>query len=82
MGFVLWLLWFAEPASGEGTAKLVLAVADSGRVVEMAEPPGERVTPPLRLAPGAPPLLALRYLDGKARHRFGDMDLVLDDANH
>ena len=34
------------------------------------------------IAPGAPPLLAFRYFEGKDRHRFGELDLVLDDAGH
>lgn len=36
----------------------------------------------LRLAPGMPPLLAFRELDGRRRGRFGGLDLVLDDAGH
>ncbi|MBM3759667.1 MAG: hypothetical protein FJW36_05415 [Acidobacteria bacterium] len=36
----------------------------------------------LRIAPGAPPLLAFRELDGRRRGRFGGLDLVLDDASH
>jgi hypothetical protein len=27
-------------------------------------------------------LLAFRYFEGKDRHRFGQLDLVLDDAGH
>jgi len=34
------------------------------------------------IAPGAPPMLAFRYLDGRRRGRFGGLDLVLDDAGH
>lgn len=36
----------------------------------------------LRIAPGMPPLLAFRELDGRRRGRFGGLDLVLDDAGH
>ncbi len=57
-------------------------VAASGRVVQIAEPPSERVAPPGPIAPGAPPLIAFRALEAKQRHRFGDLDLVLDDAGH
>ena len=35
-----------------------------------------------RITPGAPPLLSFRAFEGKSRHRFGDLDLVLDDAGH
>jgi hypothetical protein len=36
----------------------------------------------IRIAPGAPPMLTFRYLDGRRRGRFGGLDLVLDDAGH
>jgi hypothetical protein len=26
--------------------------------------------------------LSFRFFEGKQRHRFGDLDLVLDDAGH
>jgi hypothetical protein len=50
--------------------------------VEIATPPAERLAPEARIAPGAPPLLRFRVLEGRARHRFGDLDLVMDDAGH
>jgi hypothetical protein len=40
------------------------------------------VTPQMRIAPGAAPALGFRMIEGKLRHRFGDLDLVLDDAGH
>ena len=49
----------------------------------LGESNSERVAAVKRLiAPGAPPLLAFRYFEGKDRHRFGQLDLVLDDAGH
>lgn len=51
---------------------LVLGESNSDRVAA-----GPRL-----IAPGAPPLLAFRYFEGKDRHRFGQLDLVLDDAGH
>ncbi len=36
----------------------------------------------IRIAPGAPPMLAFRYLDGRKWGRFGGLELVLDDAGH
>jgi hypothetical protein len=27
-------------------------------------------------------LISFRYFDGRQRHRFGGLDLVLDDASH
>jgi hypothetical protein len=61
---------------------LLQEIALSGRVVEIAVPPSERVAIVRQIAPGAPPILAFRMLEGRARHRFGDLDLVLDDAGH
>jgi hypothetical protein len=61
---------------------LIQQVAASGRVLEIAVPPSARLAPPARIAPGAPPLLSFRFFEGKQRHRFGDLDLVIDDAGH
>lgn len=54
----------------------------SGEIVEIATSASERLVPPARIAPGAPPTLGFRLIEGKLRHRFGDLDLVLDDAGH
>jgi hypothetical protein len=48
----------------------------------LGESNSDRLAPPRLIAPGAPPLLAFRYFEGKDRHRFGQLDLVLDDAGH
>jgi len=61
---------------------LIGQIAASGQVLEIATPPAERLTASGRIAPGAPPLLGFRMIEGKLRHRFGDLDLVLDDAGH
>ena len=34
------------------------------------------------IAPGAPPALSFRYYEGKLHHRFGNAELLLDDAGH
>ncbi|MDQ2776341.1 MAG: hypothetical protein M3Y57_15715 [Acidobacteriota bacterium] len=57
-------------------------IADSGRCVTLAESPDSRVNPPPAIAPGPPPVLSFRYYEGKMHHRFGDVDLMLDDAGH
>ena len=57
-------------------------VADSGRCVTLAEKPDARVEKKPLIAPGPPPLLSFRYYEGKAHHRFGNTDLMLDDAGH
>lgn len=62
---------------------LVARVARSGRVVEAGVSSAARLADPLRdVAPGAPPLLAFRYFDGAEKHRFGKLDLMVDDAGH
>jgi len=58
------------------------AVARSGRVVEAGETRFRLADPRNQIAPGAPPLLSFRYFQGADRHRFGNSDLMLDDAGH
>jgi hypothetical protein len=57
-------------------------ISASGRVIGAGETPDQRVSAKPQIAPGAPPLLSFRYYEGKQHHRFGDVDLVLDDAGH
>jgi hypothetical protein len=47
-----------------------------------AESPSERLQPEVQVVPGMAPLLSFRYYEGRMRHRFGNVDLVLDDAGH
>lgn len=61
---------------------LVLVRECEGRVIEASETPAQRLAPAERIAPGAPPLLSFRWMDGRAKGRFGELDLVLDDAGH
>jgi hypothetical protein len=56
--------------------------AVAARVTEIATPSSARLAAPARVAPGPPPSLGFRLIEGKLRHRFGDLDLVLDDAGH
>jgi hypothetical protein len=58
--------------------ELLHEVEVSGRVVSLVPQLDEKI----RIAPGAPPILAFRYLEGRERGRFGGLDLVLDDAGH
>jgi hypothetical protein len=62
--------------------QLIARVAASTRALQVAESPSARISKPPALAPGAPPLLSFRYFEGKQRHRFGNLDLVMDDAGH
>lgn len=75
-------LFFLIFAFDDRTASVVEEIAASGRVVEIATPSSERLAPPARVAPGPPPTLGFRLIEGQLRHRFGDLDLVLDDAGH
>lgn len=61
---------------------LVREIALQNRILTLVTPVAERLTVPDPIAPGAPPLLAFRYLDGRQRGRFTGIDLVLDDAGH
>ena len=76
---VLCLLFLA---ANDDAAKLTRAVAQSGRVLEIGVTASERATPRPEIAPGEPPLVRFRYFEGQIRHRFGNLDLVTDDAGH
>jgi hypothetical protein len=54
----------------------------SGRVVGISEPPSERLSPPMLIAPGGPPVLSFRTFDAIDRGRFGNLGLMTDDAGH
>jgi hypothetical protein len=60
---------------------LIDDVAQSGRVLE-AGLFSDRLGESRQIAPGRPPLLQFRYLEGVKRHGFGSLDLVIDDAGH
>ena len=62
--------------------RLTKQVVDSGQIVEIAVSPSERLAAPPKIAPGAPPLVSFRFFDGRMRHRFSNLDLVMDDAGH
>jgi hypothetical protein len=71
-----------QNAAEASFSERVKQIAASGRVQLIGETSATRLQPTAPLAPGAPPILAFRYFDGQARHRFGDLDLVMDDAGH
>ncbi len=72
--FVMGLLLAPEP--------VVQQISDSGRCADIGETPDMRVAPLRMIAPGAPPLLSFRYYEGRMHHRFGNSELMLDDAGH
>lgn len=57
-------------------SELIQQISDSGRCADL----GEFDAGPI--APGPPPLLSFRYYEGKQHHRFGNSELMLDDAGH
>jgi hypothetical protein len=63
-------------------AVLIEMIALSGRVVNISETPSERLSPPMLIAPGRPPVLSFRYFDATDRGRFGNLGLMTDDAGH
>lgn len=68
--------------AGSRSELLVRQVALSGRVLEIGTAASERISPPHEIAPGAPPLVSFRFFEGRQRHRFSGLDLVIDDAGH
>ena len=77
--FFLLMLW---PGEQKSPAALIGEIARSGRVVEVISSKERLADPRKEIAPGAPPILAFRYFDGADRHRFGKLDLMVDDAGH
>ena len=63
-------------------AVLIDMIALSGRVVGISEPPSARLSPPMLIAPGGPPVLSFRTFDAIDRGRFGNLGLMMDDAGH
>ena len=80
--FISLLLLQIQASKPDPVKTLVLEIAASGRVSVLAESASERVSPEREIAPGAPPLLIFRYLEGRDRHRFNQLGLVIDDAGH
>jgi hypothetical protein len=75
---LVWLLWLAA----QSTTQVALSSAISARCASFGESPSARVAPSPLIAPGPPPLLSFRYYEGRLHHRYGNLDLVLDDAGH
>ncbi len=82
MHFLFLLMLSAQNGPDPELQQIIRQIAESGRVTEAGEAPDQRVATKAQVAPGAPPLLSFRYYEGKQHHRFGDVDLVLDDAGH
>lgn len=79
---LLFLLQSQPQPQQDRAAQLIEQIRLSGQLVELAQPSSERLAPPKGIPPGAPPILTFRYLEGRDRHRFGKLDLIVDDAGH
>lgn len=82
---LLFATLLAQPAPAGREARirqLIGEIAASGRILEIGETRARLDDPRKQVAPGAPPLLGFRYFAGAGRHRFGNLDLMLDDAGH
>lgn len=61
---------------------LIEQIIQSGRAVTVAQDAAKRVEDRPQIAPGPPPTLSFRLYEGKARHRYENSGLMLDDAGH
>lgn len=86
MNFLFVLLSIlAPPGETERESRvnqLIGQIEQSGRVLQIGEASARLQDPRRQIAPGRPPLLSFRYFVGADRHRFGKLDLMLDDAGH
>jgi hypothetical protein len=72
-----------ESTDREGRLReLIERIRQSGRVLEAGSSQERLKDPRKDVAPGAPPLLSFRFFAGADRHRFGKLDVMLDDAGH
>ena len=79
------LLFLAPDDTAEREARIrqwIDQISQSGRVLEIGEARALLADPRTQIAPGAPPLLSFRFFLGADRHRFGTLDVMLDDAGH
>lgn len=72
----------SQPEREARIRQLIAEIARSGRVLEISGAKERLADPRKQIAPGAPPLLSFRYFDGADRHRFGKLDVIMDDAGH
>ena len=54
----------------------------SGRCAVLGETPEQKVSERQLIAPGQPPVLSFKYYEDAKHHRFGNVDVMLDDAGH
>lgn len=54
----------------------------SGRCATVGQTPQQRLAKQPMIAPGAPPVLSFKLYEDAKHHRFGNVDVMLDDAGH
>jgi hypothetical protein len=54
----------------------------SGRCATVGRAPQQRLVKQPVIAPGAPPVLSFKLYEDAKHHRFGNVDVMLDDAGH
>ena len=64
------------------TITLFFLLLMAGREIDYAGTPDQRVAAERLIAAGQAPALSFRYYEGKLHHRFGNAELLLDDAGH
>ena len=76
----------ARPGAGspgvEDLSAWVRKISDSGRCAREKESPDRKVAVPAAVLPGVAPVLSFRFYEGKQHHRFGNSELLIDDAGH
>ncbi|MBV9760834.1 MAG: hypothetical protein JO340_09745 [Acidobacteriaceae bacterium] len=82
MKFALGIAALFAAVALSGNDSLLAQISASGRCATLAESPDARVSTEPLIAPGPPPLISFRYYEGKLHHRFGNAELMLDDAGH
>lgn len=61
---------------------LVQRIDQSGRCATLGQTPEQRLRERPAIAPGPPPVLSFRLYEDAKHHRFGNVDVMLDDAGH
>jgi hypothetical protein len=77
-----WIILAGLLAAPVSENESIARIAASGRCLAVGETPDSRVGRGMRIVPGPPPLVSFRYYQGKLHQRFGNSELMLDDAGH
>lgn len=75
-----------QPLTNAGVSELERTLTEqvdrSGRCAVLSETPEQKVAERKLIAPGQPPILSFKYYEDAKHHRFGNIDVMLDDAGH